>query len=634
MTDQETLSARQAFAGAWADGRRVWPQLLVTDIAYKLLAFAILTPLFGLVLRLGVSLSGSSVLADQDILYFLLRPVGLAALVVVVALFLTLVALEQACLMTIGMAAAQNTRISVTAAVRFSLGRARGVIHLVLRLTARCLLLAAPFLVGIGLIYVLLLSDYDINYYLTEQPPVFLVALGLVSLLVMGLAWLLIPRLIGWGLALPLVLFEGVSPRPAMAESVRRVDGHRPPIARVLVFWGTGAFFLSVTAPALVFALGRAVGPLGRSRVGLVLALMLVILTLWALVNLLVTWVSAAAFALLVVRLYEGFGGGHNLLAEHLSSPEGLAHRLAPLLSFRRLFVALIALAVVAGGIGFYLMDGVRRTDEVVVIAHRGASAVAPENTLAAVDEALDQGTDFVEIDVQETADGEVVVFHDSDFMKVAQNSLKLCDATWGDLQGIDIGSWFDPKFADQRVPHLRDVLAHSTGRAKVTIELKYYGHDEDLEQRVIDIVDGMTMADEIVVMSLKYDAVRKMHALRPDWTVGLLTATAIGDLTHLEADFLAVNAPLATRGFVRRAHQRDKDVYVWTINDPVQMFRMMNLGVDGIITDEPGLARTVLARRAELNSVERLLVGIAFFFGAAAPDPPDSVDIDPIADA
>jgi len=627
MSERDRWNTGEIFAAAWADGRRAWPQLLATDIAYKLLAFVILTPLVGLALRLGISLSGSSVLADQDILFFLLRPVGLVVMVVIAALSLTVIALEQACLMTISVGAAEDVRIGVAEALKFSLERARPVIGLAVRLTARCLLLAAPFLIGVALIYFVLLSDYDINYYLTERPPAFLLAIALVALLVAGLAWVLIPRLVGWGLALPLALFEGLAPKRALAESRQRVDGHRPPIAWVLVLWGAGAFVLSIAAPSIVLGLGRAVGPLGRSRVGLVLVLMLVIATLWALVNLLVTWVNAAAFSLLVIRLYEQFGGGRGEIASRFLQADKLGSARGVHFSLKKLLLGLLVLAVVAGGIGFFLLDGVKGNDDVLVIAHRGAAAVAPENTMASVEEALAQGADFVEIDVQETADGEIAVIHDSDFMKIAGVNLKIWDATWGQLEEIDVGSWFSPEFSDQRVPHLRDVIERSSGEAKVDIELKYYGHDENLEQRVVDIVEQLGAVDEVILMSLKYDAVVKMHALRPDWTVGLLTATAVGDLTALEADFLAVNAPLATRHFVRRAHQRDKDVYVWTINDPVQMFRMMNLGVDGIITDKPGLARSVIAQRAELNSLERLLVGVAALFGAAEPDPPASND-------
>ncbi|RLA41366.1 MAG: glycerophosphodiester phosphodiesterase, partial [Gammaproteobacteria bacterium] len=153
-------------------------------------------------------------------------------------------------------------------------------------------------------------------------------------------------------------------------------------------------------------------------------------------------------------------------------------------------------------------------------------------------------------------------------------------------------------------------------GRAKVVIELKYYGHDNQLEQRVIDIIEQTGMVDEIAIMSLKYEGIQKVRALRPQWNIGLLSATAIGDLSRLDTDFLAVAMGMASPGFIKRAHQAGRKVFVWTVNDRISMSRMISLGVDGIITDEPELARQVLAERADMNTVERLLIHTAQLFG------------------
>ena len=241
------------------------------------------------------------------------------------------------------------------------------------------------------------------------------------------------------------------------------------------------------------------------------------------------------------------------------------------------------------------------------IIAHRGAAGSRPENTLAAIKTAVDEGADWVEIDVQETADGEVVVAHDSDFMKLAGVDLKIWDATMADLTEIDIGSWFDPIYSGERTPTLRQALADVKGRGKVMVELKYYGHDVDLESRVVGVVEEMDMASDVSVMSLKYDGVRKMQSLRPDWRYGVLAATAIGDLAALEADFLAVNTGQASLQLIRRAHERGKQIYVWTVDDPLTMSRMISMGVDGLITNEPALARQVVEARNQLTTYERM---------------------------
>ena len=127
-------------------------------------------------------------------------------------------------------------------------------------------------------------------------------------------------------------------------------------------------------------------------------------------------------------------------------------------------------------------------------------------------------------------------------------------------------------------------------------------------------------MVSDVVVMSLEYDAIRKIRALRPDWTIGLLSAAAVGNLTVLDADFLAVNLGMATPGFVRRAQAAGKRVAVWTVNDPVSISRVLSIGVDAVITDEPAMARAVLAERAGLSPAERLLVHTAVLFGQPLP--------------
>ena len=249
---------------------------------------------------------------------------------------------------------------------------------------------------------------------------------------------------------------------------------------------------------------------------------------------------------------------------------------------------------------------------QVDIIAHRGASGAAPENTLAAFERAIEDRADWIELDVQENADGTVIVAHDSDFMKLARNRLKVWDATDKQLQDVDIGSWFDPKFSDQRVPTLRQALDLAKGNIGVVIELKYYRHDQSLESRVVDVVEETGMASNVKIMSLKLAGLRKSIALRPEWPHGLLNTTSIGDLTRLEVNFLALNARAASYAMIRNAHKKGMKVYVWIINDSIQMSVMMSWGADSIITDEPALARQVLEIRETISPVGQLLIWIA----------------------
>jgi glycerophosphoryl diester phosphodiesterase len=597
---------------------------------YKVLAFVLLTPLAGLALRVFVSTSGSAVLADTDILYFFLSPIGLVTVVVVGALSLGVVALEQACLMTIGYSATRGKRVGFSDALLYGARRAGSVLHLGIRIAVEVLLIAAPFLVAAGLVYLAFLTEFDINYYLTERPPAFWNAAVVMGVLLIVLTVVLVPRLIGWAFALPLLLFEDVPAGRTLALSRKRVAGHRWTITLVLIVWAVGSALLSGLAVGAVGLLGRLAVPTVMGSMALLVFVMGGVLLLWGGANLVVSLVAASAFALLIVRLYES-----TREARHAWSVDrdALVERRRWRLSIKALFGVLAAAALVAGLVGAFFMGNIRLDNDVLVTAHRGAAGAAPENTLASVERAIVDGADMVEIDVQETADGEVVVIHDSDLMKIGGVNLAIWDATYEQLQGIDVGSWFAPEFSGERVPKLEQVLELCKGRALVDIELKYYGRDERLEERVVEkervveIVEATGMHSEIVVMSLKYDAIQKVQKLRPDWTIGLLTATVIGDLTRLDADFLAVHAGLATPSFIRAAHRRGKEVFVWTVNDPVQMARMASRGVDSIITDEPALARSVLEQLAGMNLVERLMFELSLWFGAVPDQPGPETD-------
>jgi glycerophosphoryl diester phosphodiesterase len=180
----------------------------------------------------------------------------------------------------------------------------------------------------------------------------------------------------------------------------------------------------------------------------------------------------------------------------------------------------------------------------------------------------------------------------------------------------VDIGSWKDPSFGDQRIPTLRQLLELCKDRVNVLIELKYYGREKQLEQRVAEIVEAVGMQDQIKIMSLSYPGIQTMKSIRPQWSVGLLASVAIGDITRLEADFFAINAKLASRAFIRHIHSRGKDVFVWTINDPISMSAMMSKGVDGLITDRPQLASDIRLERAELGMHERIMIQLASYIG------------------
>jgi len=595
--------------------RSNWRPILTVHLFFTLLGVILLTPLFGLLLRGVLSLSGTAAVADQDIAYMLLSPFGFIAGITLAAVLLSIAALELGALQVIAQGAQQSIAISPGAAAKYSLRHAPTLLRLALGLTLRLLCYLLPYLAVIATVAWFLLTDHDINYYLSQHPPEFLYAVAIGGIATLVLIWLLGRRLLGWSMVLPLILFEDTATADAFAESEHITAAHKGVCLRALLTWLVLAALLTLVP---VLFLGITTGFIidaGVTHLPTLVLLLGATTLVWSLLNVLIAALNLAGLTLVIAALYEQLGPWHTgtQIAEELRATRTDTHKGLPAGGMTALMLGAAALAVLAGVL---LLREVQFEDDVLVVAHRGAAGSAPENTLASVRQALDDGADWVEIDVQETRDGQVVVIHDSDFMKLAGNPLKVWEGSLAEIQQIDIGSWFDPRFATERAPTLQDVLETIRGRSRLVIELKYYGHDEQLEQRVVDIVEAQGMADDVVVMSLKLEGIQKLKALRPGWTAGLLAAKAIGDLTRLDVDFLAVNQSMASPAFIKRAHGSGRQVFVWTVNDALSLSRWASMGVDGVITDEPALAREILAQRAQLSTAERLMLTAATVFG------------------
>jgi glycerophosphoryl diester phosphodiesterase len=610
---------------------RAWRELAATDIVYKAIGFALLTPLIGVLLRLLIRRTGKTAVADVDIaLYFFTTRVGVLALVLVGALILAVTALEQACLMTIVLAALRGARPRVRDAIAHAAAHAFRILRLTAMIVLRVVTIVAPFAAALGATYWALLTGHDINFYLAKRPPAFAGAVAIAAVVVVALALVLARKALSWLLVLPLVVFEHVLPVRAFRESARRMAGRRKEAAFPLAAWAALAIALPIVTTWGAHVVGRAIAPaVGGSVAGLVVFVG-GLAVVWGTASLAVGVGVAASFAWIVVRIYAAGGG-----AAAARLPERFGDELTLeggrwRISFRALAGLLVGAVILATGAAYLLLRAAWTDRPVTIFAHRGAAAQAPENTLASFRLAGTLHADYVELDVQESSDGVVVVVHDSDLMKVGGSPLKIWEGTADQLRAVDIGSSFDPRFRDERVPTLAEALAACKGVSRVDIELKDYGHNDRLEERVVEIVEAAGMEKQIVTMSLSRDMVAKMKRLRPGWTSGLLSAKAVGDLSGVPADFLAVEKAMATRRFLRAAHHAGKPVYVWTVDDPARMTRMIGLGVDGVITNRPDVAREVLDRYARMSQAGRLFLFVMTTLGAETDVVPPGNELRP----
>lgn len=592
-----------SFSVAWS---QFW-SLAAIHLTFRLLAVAIVAPTIGLIIALSIQLSHQKALTDQDIAAFVLSPVGAIVAIAVVSLVIASLILD----FTAMSAALLLPDASPIAILRKSVAFvAANFLKLVLfcnGLILRVLVLAAPFIAVSAYIAFVNLTEFDINYYLTYWPPVFVKTVVLIGFLLLVMLGTLIFFLSGWAIALHLYLGKKIGVGAALKESRQLLEGHRANLIIHILIWGV--IRLAVLAViALIFS-GLTVVALDQSGVSLrfVVILLLLLFAFWGIVNISVTALINGALASILLKFFETATGIDSQKQTIITREHHL-----PKINIWAVVVGAVGVILIAAVFLGAVLEQVKVNASVQIIAHRGAAALRPENTMAAIEKAIEDKTDWVEIDVQESAEGEIIVAHDSDFMKVADNPLKTWESTREELDRIDIGSWFDPTYTNERPPLLVDVLRAAKGRSNVVIELKYYGHTVDLEAEVIRIVEEEEMVDQVSLMSLKYSAVEKLRTLRPDWELGVLAAKAVGDVTQLDADFLALNSGQISAKLIRQAHKHEKVVYAWTVDDPVQMSSLITMGIDGLITNDPALARSVFEYYLDLTSVERFVLYFA----------------------
>lgn len=253
---------------------------------------------------------------------------------------------------------------------------------------------------------------------------------------------------------------------------------------------------------------------------------------------------------------------------------------------------------------------------EVLNVAHRGASAYAPENTVAAVREGIAMDGDLIELDVQRSSDGELVLMHDTNLARTTdveqvfpgRTPWRVGDFTYEEMLRLDAGSWKSPDYAGERIPTLSDAIeVIRPSRAGLLLEIKapqlYPGIEAEVAEEMRTFpgyVDSATAAGRLVVQSFSFDSMRAYAALEPAVPVGLLGTPARDQLPALAefADQVNPNHRSVDSSYVAAVHEAGMECLVWTVDAPADMNRAIDLGADGVITNRPDVLEQVLRDR------------------------------------
>jgi glycerophosphoryl diester phosphodiesterase len=261
---------------------------------------------------------------------------------------------------------------------------------------------------------------------------------------------------------------------------------------------------------------------------------------------------------------------------------------------------------------------GAAEAEPPLVIAHRGASAYAPENTLAAVDKAAELGFRWVENDVQRTKDGELVVIHDDSLARTTnveevfpdRAPWKVKDFTAAEIARLDAGGWFGPAYTGARVPTLEQYVRRvEHHHQKLLLEIKNPQLYPGIEKQTLKVLsnegwlDRPHVAGRLIVQSFSADSVRTVHELKPAVKTGFLGTPSVAQLPFYAdfADQINPSYRSVSLGYVSAVqaftgpHGRPLEVFTWTVDDAATAQRVAGYGVDGIITNKPDVVRAAV---------------------------------------
>ncbi|MEM1013343.1 MAG: glycerophosphodiester phosphodiesterase family protein [Planctomycetota bacterium] len=594
-SDDITVDTRALAGKVLRRVRQRWRSMAIMHVAVDALLLVTLSPVLAWTGRRLITSEDRVAVSNTDLVGFFISFSGVAlACLVAVSFFATRFSQLTGVLVIVGGEGPLLRRFWTV--VRFG----PRLVQLAAVLIGVLVLAALPgSIIALASAWPILTSDVDINFYLAERPPTFwwsLVGVIVGVVIAAGACLFAIARVC---LSLPITLFEEVAPLAAIRESWRLTGGRSNAVARLLVGFALVALGIAVAA--------------GLVTGGIVASTSLVPPSTFAVLLVAAAAVFQAMVAIGVsILLVSVFGTLLALLASRLGREVTLHDDGGqiidfPLLRWRNgLVVWAAGVITLIVAVGTTLAAGVQTLERPapLIIAHRGTVDRAPENTLLAFTDATKAGTDVVELDVQRSSDGVVMVVHDADLMRLAGRRLKVADTTAAELMSVPLGP-----DGDQRMPTLREALETVAPDARVLIELKYYGFDDQLVPAVVRVVDELDLRERVLVMSLDAKGVGQTRELAPDIPVGLTVATSLGDLSRLDIDFVAIGQSAAKPRTLDRLHDAGIDVYVWTVNDADAVRRFLAFGVDGLITDRVDIATTAIEAWSDETAVEQALI-------------------------
>ena len=583
----------------WQIIRQNWKNILLFELLYRGITTSVYMRLVSRGIRLALRAAGYSYLTPANIGNFLIRPVTLLIFAAVAFVGILILSLETAGLITAFQGSAYYQKLTPLHILWGGLQKLKDEMikcnwRLPLFLTVQYLLIHLPFIMRTIVRY------KPANFIFQELKKQPVAVAFLVVLLIFGILAVIPRSLTAYGCMIEQKHFHS-----GVVRSWQMTHKRKWKISSLAMFWELAVILLAVAVYAASVC-AAALCVVRFSRQNLAMAVLL------SSADRLETGIIYLASMLATVAVYAALSVAYYQYGNRRFHTERWDFGYPARGSMNRRTMAVILTAVVGVGL-FYIYDLVRNGSELSeellieteITAHRGSSRTAPENTIPAIEAAVEEMADSVEIDVQMTADGVVVLGHDASLKRVAGVNRSIASMTFEELEKLDVGSWFSSEYAGTRIPSLSEVLELCSQKTSLDIEIKYVGKNSELPEKTAEMVREYGMENQCVITSTNLSYLKRVKEALPEIRTGYIISAAYGNFYSSEdVDFISIRSGFVTSALMQNAHEQGKAVYAWTVNTKSELERLTLLGVDGIITDRPVLAREIVYREEATESL------------------------------
>ena len=582
------------------------PSLLGFELIFKVMTILIGSPLFLGIFNGVMKLTGYNYLTIENITKFMLHPITLIVLIILISLMTLYTLFEITVIIVILDQSKQKNKIRIIDAVKEALVRSKKQINIKNILLPFFILFLIPFLnIGISssLITSIKIPEFIMDYIESNKT--------LLSLF-LGLVVILIYFLSRWIYSFHYMILENKNFKEARKASVKlgRFSRIRDLLTLIITHFYIllmlgltillGILFILMLSKVLLKEV------LAKSIISAIIIVFIIIcIVLYAILS------TPINYAVISCMFYQKKKKKKEEIIKEKIESEIKNHFV-----LKATIVMLMISSIVLGTI---FIDGLYRgkynlnieyVRTMEVTAHRGASVKYPENTMAAFIGAKKQGANWIELDVQQTKDKQIIVSHDTNLKRVTGVDKDVINLTYEEIEKLDAGKFKDIKFAGEKIPLLVDVIDYAKdNNLKLNIELKPTGKEVDFEKQVVEIIKEKEFTEDCVITSQVYEVLENVKKADKKLETVYVMSIAYGEITKLKAaDHFSVEASNVNNELVRKVHREGKQLYAWTVNTKESIQNMIEYNVDNIITDDVPLAQKTIQESRQSNLINEFI--------------------------